>query len=66
VIKRNRGRSKEIKNIKNIKNILKKSNRGALRNRNISKRNYNANANPKRRSKFRNYYRIRLTHSSIY
>jgi hypothetical protein len=63
VIKRNRGRSKGTKN---IENILKKLNRGTLRNGNISEHNYNINANPKRRSEFRNYYKIKLTYSNIY
>jgi hypothetical protein len=63
VIKRNRGRSKEIKN---ILNILKKSNRGTLQNRNIFEYDCNAGANPKRRSKFGNSYKIRLTYSNLY
>jgi hypothetical protein len=52
VIKRNRGRSKETKN---IRNILKKSNRGTLRDRDIFERDCSADVNPKRRSEFRNY-----------
>jgi hypothetical protein len=63
VIKYNRGQSKEAKN---IRNILKKLNRGTLRDKNIFKRDCSANANPKRRLKFRNYYKIKLTYSSIY
>jgi hypothetical protein len=63
VIKRNRGRSKEIKNAKNIN---KKSNRGVLRNKNLSEYDCSAGANPKRRSKSRNYYKIRSTYSNIY
>jgi hypothetical protein len=52
VIKRNRDQSKKTKN---IENILKKLNRGTLRNKNISERDCSADANPKRRSESRNY-----------
>jgi hypothetical protein len=49
-----------------MREIYKKLNRGALRNKNISEYNCSADANPKRRSEFRNFYKIRLTYSNLY